>query len=47
MTPLPLPSTPELIAPITRTYRVSENEALRLMQRAVNARLHRNPRIGD
>ena len=38
MTPLPLPSTPELIALITRTYRVSENEALRLMQRALHER---------
>ena len=35
---IPLPTTPELIALITRTYRVSENEALRMMKRALNER---------
>ena len=34
----PAPTTPELIALITRTYRVSENEALRMMQRALQER---------
>ena len=35
---IPLPTTAELIALITRTYRVSENEALRMMQRALYER---------
>jgi hypothetical protein len=35
MNPLPEVKTVDLIALITRTYRVSENEALRMMQRAL------------